>query len=129
MRLPDPAWNRQAVVQDNTRICMEQLAVLTQAPQSEKVQTSTDNLIDKWMRPFFTEGASSDKQHIRDLQRRALWLGVALVFQAPNEPIFNLVSPLLGPLGSFLPFILIGSSFIAVFMALRPAKPRTPEEE
>ena len=108
---------------------MEQLAVLTQTPQPEKVQTSTNNLIDKWMRPFFTEGASPDKRHIRDLQRRALWLGLALVFQAPNEPIFNLVSPLLGPSGSILPFILIASSFVAVFMALRPAKAGKPEEE
>lgn len=108
---------------------MEQLAVLTQTPQPEKVQNSTDKLIDKLMRPFFTEDASPDKQHIGDLQRRALWLGVALVLQAPNEPIFNLISPLLGSAGSILPFLLIGGSFVAVFMAFRPAKPPKPEEE
>jgi len=109
---------------------MEQLAILTQTPQPEKVQTSDNNLIDKWMRPFFTEeDASLKKQRILDLQRRALWLGIALVLQAPNEPIFNLVVPLLGPLGSVLPFILILGSFIAVFMAFRPASSKKREQE
>lgn len=106
---------------------MKQLSVLDQTPQLEKRYITLKERLDRWTRYFISEDEATDNHRISDLQRRALWLGVALVLQAPNEPIFNLIVPYLGVVGSILPFVLIFGSFVAVFMAFRP--PRAQESE
>ncbi len=108
---------------------MKQLSVLDQAPQLEKRHTTIKERLDIWMRYFISADASPNNRHVVDLQRRALWLGVALVLQAPNEPIFNLIIPFLGSVGSLVPFVLIFGSFVAIFMALRPSKEQEPGQQ
>ncbi len=100
---------------------MEQRSVLTQTTQAKEVQNTIKY---KWMRLFFTEDVSPDNYQVVDLQRRALWLGIALVLQAPNEIDHNVYMPYLGPFGSLVPFVLILGSFIAIVMAFRPGSPK-----
>ena len=41
----------------------------------------------QWMRHFFTEDTSPDIHPIIELQRRATWIGVALILQALNHTL------------------------------------------
>src|ERR1700680_4906373 len=80
----------------------------------------------RWMRYFITEDASLDSEPIVDLQRRACWIGVALILQALNEVallvlVYLPVVPFLTPWVGLISFCLIGGSFVALWMALRPA--------
>ncbi|HLZ80978.1 MAG TPA: hypothetical protein VKP04_05045, partial [Ktedonobacteraceae bacterium] len=75
----------------------------------------------RWMRHFFTEDVSPDNHPIVELQRRAIWISLALILQALNEIDHNLYIPYLNPFGSLIPFALIAGSFIAIAMAFRPA--------
>jgi uncharacterized membrane protein len=72
------------------------------------------------MRYFFTEDVSPDNRPVIDLQRRATWVGVALILQSLNEIDHNWYFPFLQPFGSLIPFMLILGSFYAMWMALRP---------
>ncbi|HLZ59265.1 MAG TPA: hypothetical protein VKR06_20170 [Ktedonosporobacter sp.] len=96
---------------------MEQRSVIAQTTRPEKKQTRTH----RWMRYFFTEDLSSDNRPIADLQRRAVWIGLALVLQTLNEIDHNWYFPYLAPFGSLIPMALILGSFLAIWMALRPA--------
>ncbi len=77
------------------------------------------------MRYFFTEDVSPDNRLVVELQRRAPWIGLALLLQSINEIDHNLYFPLIQPFGSLIPFILILGSFYAIWMAFRPARKGT----
>jgi Glycosyltransferase family 87 len=88
----------------------------------------------RWMRYFFTEDASPDSASIMDLQRRACWIGVALILQALNEVallvlVYLPVVPFLTPWSGLISFSLISGSFIALWMAFRPAPLKSCQEE
>jgi hypothetical protein len=78
----------------------------------------------RWMRHFFTEDVSPDNCPIVELQRRAVWIGLALILQALNEIDHDWYIPYLMPFGSLIPFALILGSFLAMWMAFRPASVR-----
>src|SRR5258708_26774636 len=61
---------------------LPQKTPLTQITQREKQQSGSTS---GWMRHFFTEDTSPDNHPVIDLQRRAVWVGVALILQALNE--------------------------------------------
>ncbi|TME13763.1 MAG: hypothetical protein E6I80_01455, partial [Chloroflexi bacterium] len=101
-----------------TRTNMEQLSVLMQTTRSHKNHTTSRN---RWMQRFFTEDVSPDNYPIVELQRRAVWISIALILQAFNEIPHNWYIPYLNPFGSLIPLVLIAGSFIAMAMAFRPA--------
>ncbi|MDQ6660901.1 MAG: glycosyltransferase 87 family protein [Chloroflexota bacterium] len=74
-----------------------------------------------WTRHFFTEDGTSDSIAIADLQRRSVWIGIALIFQGLNEGFLDW--PFLNhlPFSSLFTFVLLVGSFVAMFIALRPA--------
>ena len=72
------------------------------------------------MNRFFTNDVSPDNYPIIKLQRRAIWIGLALILQAANEIPHDRYLPYLNPFGSLIPFALIAGSFIAMAMAFRP---------
>ena len=83
----------------------------------------------RWMRHFFTEDQSSSSRPIAELQRRACWIALALLFQSTNEINRDVYLPWLGSIGavivgSLLPPALILASFYAIWMAVKPAKNR-----
>jgi len=80
----------------------------------------------QWMRYFFAENASPDAASLIDVQRRACWIGVALILQALNEVallvlVYFPVVPFLTAWAGLISFGLIGGSLIALWMAFRPA--------
>jgi hypothetical protein len=101
---------------------MEQRSVLTQTTRSKEEDTKNNHGWNRWrwMRHFFTEDISPDNSPVIELQRRAVWIGLALILQAPNEIDHNVYLPYLQAFGSIIPFVLIGGSFIALAMAFRP---------
>ncbi|GAC1587824.1 MAG: hypothetical protein NVS4B1_31560 [Ktedonobacteraceae bacterium] len=74
------------------------------------------------MRYFFTEDVSPDNRLVVELQRRATWIGLALVLQAINEIDHDWYFPFIKPFGSLIPLVLILGSFYAIWMAFRPAR-------
>src|SRR5436853_7469470 len=101
---------------------MEQRSVLMQTTRSKEEDTKNNHGWNRWgwMRHFFTEDVSPDNSPVIELQRRAVWIGLALILQAPNEIDHNVYLPYLQAFGSIIPFVLIGGSFIAMAMAVRP---------
>ena len=101
---------------------MEQRSVLTRTTHPKEEQTKSKFGWNrwKWMRHFFTEDVSPDNSPVIELQQRALWIGLALILQAPNEIDHNVYMPYLKSFGSLVPFVLILGSFIAMVMAFRP---------
>ncbi len=77
----------------------------------------------RWMRHFFSTTTAND-QHI-DLQRRAVWIGLALILQSLNEIKYSLYMPYIQPFGSLIPFSLFLGSFYAIWRALQPARDQT----
>ena len=76
----------------------------------------------KWMRYFFTEDVSVETRPIVELQRRAVWIGLAIFLQSLNEIDHNWYFPFIKPFGSLIPFALILGSFYALWQALRATK-------
>ncbi len=72
------------------------------------------------MNRFFTNDVSPDNHPIVDLQRRAIWISLALILQAVNEIPHDHYLLYLDPFGTLIPFALIAGSFIAMAMAFRP---------
>ncbi len=72
------------------------------------------------MRHFFTEDVSPDNRHAVELQRRATWIGLALVLQTINEIDHDWYFPYIKPFGSLIPLALILGSFYAIWMAFHP---------
>ncbi|GAC1645083.1 MAG: hypothetical protein NVS4B12_10810 [Ktedonobacteraceae bacterium] len=99
---------------------MEQRSVLTQTTQPQAKHQRWPSY--RWMRYFFTEDVSADNRHVVELQRRATWIGLALVLQAINEIDHRLYFPFIQPFGSLIPLIVILGSFYAIWMAFRPAR-------
>lgn len=78
------------------------------------------------MRYFFTEESSQDNGPVVELQRRATWLGLALILQVLSELSYNVPQELrdfsfyLYLLLHFLALALILGSFTVMWMAFRP---------
>lgn len=101
---------------------MEQPSVLTQTSPPENPQTTMRY---RWMRYFFTEDVSPDNRPIVELQRRATWIGLALLLQSFSESSYilqSLKSPvyILYALPGVLTLVLVLGSFAAMWMAFRP---------
>lgn len=72
---------------------------------------------------FFTGDTSPDNRRVVELQRRACWLGLAIIAQALNEidhGVYMPYVPFLRPWQGLIPFLLILASFAAMVMAFRP---------
>ena len=96
---------------------MEQNAVLTQTTGLENNRTSRWH---RWMRHFFTEDVSPDNHPLVELQRRAIWIGLALILQSFNEIPHQLYANLPRTYVSVILFVLFLGSFAALIMAFRP---------
>lgn len=88
---------------------------------SDTPDTPKDTLLRyRWMQHFFSQDVSEGNHFVIDLQRRATWIGFALLLQSLNEVPNQLYMPYLGRFGSLIPFVLIAGSFVALWMAMRP---------
>jgi hypothetical protein len=84
---------------------------------------------------FFTSGTSLDTQKLADLQRRACWVGIAVILQFFNETLRVIVQTiesshtstvtLLDPASNIILVILIIGSFVALWMAFHPGQIET----
>lgn len=79
----------------------------------------------RWMRHFFTEDVSPRTRPIAELQRRACWIALALLILSLNDLNHDAYLSPLGAFGSVIhallqPILVLGS-FVAIWMALRPA--------
>jgi hypothetical protein len=113
---------------------------VSEAPLPEEVSftptTRSKSVFDKdrwgWMRHFFTEDTSPDNHTIIDLQRRATWIGVAIILQALNEiprKYYLPVIPFMYPWAAFIPFILVMGSIAAMYLAFRTATRKLQGEQ
>src|SRR5437660_4439117 len=102
---------------------MEQRSVLIQATRPEAKRLLTD----QWMKLFFAEDTPENRP-IVELQRRAVWIGLAFILQALNEIDHNWYIPYLMPVGSLIPFVLILGSFYALWRAIPPARPQQAKQ-
>ena len=106
---------------------MEQRLSLTQTTQA---RTPRFALNYRWMRYFFTEERSAGTLKIIELQRRAVWIGIALLCQSlviiaptftPDENTQRLwFIHLLEIASGLIPFGLTLGGFFAMWMAIRP---------
>ena len=76
---------------------------------------------------FFAADRSPDNRQVIDIQRRACWIGLALILQAINEALneidprwYQAYVPLLKPWAGTIAFSLILGSFFMMWMAFRP---------
>ncbi|HXX79531.1 MAG TPA: hypothetical protein VEI53_13620, partial [Ktedonobacteraceae bacterium] len=103
-----------------------------EAPLSEEISQSYDSRSKKnrnkvrwlWMRHFFTLDTSPDNLAIIDLQRRASWIGIALILQALNEiprKYYLPYMPFLISWDAIISFVLILGSLVAMCIAFLPA--------
>lgn len=111
----------------------EQQAIIPQPLVPVAAPSEPRHTKNRWMRYFFLEDASLDSAPIVDLQRRACWIGVALILQALNEVtllvlVYLPVVPFLTPWSGLISFGLISGSFVALWMAFRPAHLKSGEE-
>ncbi len=96
---------------------MQQRSVFTQTTYTTQKKLP---LYPHWMRHFFTDDVSPDSRPIMDLQRRATWIGSALILQTLSEiEHAPLISSYL-PFGSIISSTLMAISFFALWMAFRP---------
>jgi len=112
----------------------EQQAVIVLPPPPVEAPSESGRSKSRWMRYFITEGTSPEYAPIRDLQRRACWIGLALILQALNEavalvPVYLPVVPFLTAWIGLISFSLITGSLIALWMALRPAALKSRQQE
>jgi uncharacterized membrane protein len=91
---------------------MELRSALIKAPAREDEKTTGL----RWMRHFFSEDLSLKNLPVIEMQHRALWIGIAFFFQGLNEMPFSSFMPF----GALVQFVLILSSFFAIWQALRP---------
>lgn len=108
---------------------MSQRSVFAQTTQPVE-KTSKKLLHDKvgqLLQTFFVAEITPENYRLFDLQRRALWIGVAIFLQTLNEIDHDWYIPYLMPVGSLIPFVLILGSFVAMWMALRPASQPRPK--
>jgi hypothetical protein len=84
------------------------------------------------MRLFFTNGTSVSAQKVADLQRRACWVGIAVILQFWNETLRVVIQAieshytstvmLLDPTSNLVLIALIVGSFLALWMAFRQGR-------
>jgi hypothetical protein len=84
-------------------------------------ETGYITLPDAWMRHFFTTDVSPTNRPVIELQWRACWIGLALILQAINEIPHQLYFPFLQSFASLIPLVLLVGSFVAMWLAFRPA--------
>jgi Glycosyltransferase family 87 len=109
----------------------EQQAIIPQTNAPAEIPPEPRRSRNRWMRYFFTEDTASAS--VIDLQRRACWIGVALILQALNEVtllvlVYLPVVPFLTPWSGLISFGLIGGSLVALWMAFRPDSLKSGEE-
>ena len=107
----------QVIVREVSEASLPKEASLTHITRSEKER---DQNRWQWMRRFFTDNTSPDNYPIIELQRRATWIGVALILQALNEiprKFYIPYVPFLKPWSGIIPFILVLGSLVAMCMA------------
>jgi len=113
---------------------------ISEAPLPEEVSlthtTRSMSVFDqnrwRWMRHFFTEDTSPDNHTLIDLQRRATWIGVAIILQALNEiprKYYLPVIPFMYSWAAFIPFILVSGSIAAMYLAFRTTKRKRQGEQ
>src|SRR5712692_3985963 len=112
----------------------EQQAVIVLPPPPVEAPSESGRSKNRWMRYFITEGTSPEYAPIRDLQRRACWIGLALILQALNEavalvPVYLPGVPFFTAWIGLISFSLISGSLIALWMALRPAAFKSRQQE
>jgi hypothetical protein len=108
----------QVIEQEVSRTSLPHEAALTQITRAGKNRNMW-----RWMRHFFSEDLSPDNQSVIELQRRATWVGIALILQTLNEIPYKLYIPyvpFLSPWVGIIPFILVLGSFTAMWIAFRP---------
>jgi hypothetical protein len=109
----------QVIVREVSESSLPKEASSTHITRSEKER---DQSRWQWMRRFFTEDTSPDNHSIIELQRRATWVGVALILQALNEiphKFYLPYVPFLQPWSGIIPFIMVLASLVAMYMAFR----------
>ncbi len=120
----------QVIVREVSEASLPIEASLTHTTRSEKERTQNRW---QWMRHFFTEDTSPDNHPIIELQRRATWIGVALILQALNEIprkfYIPYVPPFLKPWSGIIPFILVLGSLVAMCMAFRTTTRKQQAEQ
>jgi Glycosyltransferase family 87 len=102
---------------------------LTHTNQSKK---ECDQNRWQWMRHFFTEDTSPENHPIIELQRRATWIGVALILQALNEiprKYYVPYVPFLQPWSDIIPFFLVLGSLVAMCFAFCPTSRKRRAEQ
>jgi hypothetical protein len=110
----------QVIEREESQTSLSQETPLMQIDRAKEKQNRS---MWRWMRHFFSEDTSPDNHPVIELQRRATWVGIALVLQAPNEidrRLYMPYVPFLRPWGGMIPFLLILGSFAAMWMAFRP---------
>jgi hypothetical protein len=106
---------------------MEQPSVLTQTSQLEDppaTRRHSHNKSGSYMRYFFAEDVSPDNHPVVELQRRACWVGIALITlslsQIMNAPTIFKDFPFIFILVRCLAFFVLLLSFVTAWMAFRP---------
>ncbi len=110
----------QVIEREVSQTSLPHEASLTQITRAEEKQNRNKW---RWMRHFFSEDISPDNQSVIDLQRRATWVGIAIILQALNEIDHRLYMPyvpILRPWGGMIPFVLLLGSLAAMWIAFRP---------
>ncbi|HEY4388476.1 MAG TPA: hypothetical protein VGN34_28835, partial [Ktedonobacteraceae bacterium] len=95
---------------------MELRSAITDTHGIEVEKTTGFNY--RWMHHFFSEDVSLKNQPVVEIQRRAIWIGIAFILQGLNEIPFSTFMPF----GAMVQFFLILSSFFAIWQAFRPAR-------
>ena len=119
----------QVIVREVSEAPSPKEVSLTHITRSEKER---DQNRWHWMRHFFSEDTSPDNHTTIELQRRATWIGLALILQALNEIPHNSYLPyvpFLQPWMGIIPFILVLGSLIAMCMAFRTTTHKRKAEQ
>src|SRR5271167_627144 len=95
------------------------------SPLRNRSRPSTRSFLYRWMRHFFAEDVSPDNHPVVELQRRACWVGLALITmslsQIMNAPTILKDFPLIFILVRCLAFFVLLLSFVNAWMAFRPS--------
>jgi uncharacterized membrane protein len=109
---------------------MERHSAFTQTTQRKTLLEKLDTeLRYPWIRLFFSDDVSPHHRPVADLQRRAAWIGLALLLQSLNEINHSLYFPYLASFSSLIPFVLIAGSFYAMWMAMRHGYPHKQPQD